>query len=79
MHDSSSKRLKPDPYKYSVEDHLLKQAGPFKMGWPSQNGLSTMAFFKMDQIKVYLLIGLSSFKMGWPIIKWTAFLKRAKL
>jgi len=52
---------------------ILKQAGSF------QSGLPAMACFKMGQIKVYLLIGLTGFKMGWPIIKWQPVLKWAKL
>jgi len=48
---------------------ILKQAGP------SQSRLPAIVCFKMGQIKVYLLIGLTSFKMGWLIIKWAACFK----
>jgi len=37
---------------------ILKQVGPF------QSRLPAMACFKMGQIKVYLLIGLTSFKIA---------------
>jgi len=38
-----------------------------------------MACFKMEQTKVYLLIGLTGFKMGWPIIKWVACFKTGQI
>ena len=51
---------------------ILKQAGPLR------NRLPAMACFKMGQIKIYLLIGLTSFKMGQPVLKWAAGFKMAK-
>ena len=46
----------------------LKRAGPFRNRQPATD------CFKMGQIKIYLLIGLTGFKTdGLPVLKWAKF------